>query len=493
MITLALSIIVLVAGYFIYGRFSEKAFGMDPLRQTPAYSRTDGVDYVPMKSWRVFMIQLLNIAGLGPVFGAILGAMYGPVAYIWIVAGCVFMGAAHDYFSGMLSVRHDGASLPELVGKYLGNHVKVFLRVFTLLLLVFVGVAFVSGPAKLLYTLSGFSLPFWLGLIFLYYILATMLPIDKIIGYLYPFFGAALIFMAAGVLGTIIIKWFNGSMSLMEITPSTLRNFQADASSNHIFPFLFIVVSCGAISGFHATQSPLMARCIKSEKEGKRIFYGAMIAEGIIAIIWATAAMNYMGDVHGLNYAFTHPLPDNPAVKPDPAWLVNEICRSWLGKAGAAIAVIGVVACPVTSGDTAFRSARLTIADMLHFPQKKISSRLLITLPIFAIAFILTFVMKDEFAKVWKFVGISNQVLAAITCWTIAMYLAVSGKNHWMLSLPAFFLTAVCITYLLTAPHSGGGLALPLYPALGAAMIVTVVILTIFLIVAKGKQKYFSK
>jgi carbon starvation protein CstA len=488
MITFLVSITLLILGYVIYGRVAERVFGMDPARETPAYSRTDGVDYVPMKGWRVFMIQFLNIAGLGPIFGAILGAMYGPVVYIWIVLGCIFMGAAHDYFGGMLSIRHGGASLPELVGTYLGRNIRMFMRIFTLFLLVFVGVAFVSGPAKLLYTMSGLSLPFWLGLIFFYYILATMLPIDKIIGYLYPFFGGALIFMAVGILVAIIFKWAGGSLSLMELSPATLRNFQPDAATNAIFPFLFIVVSCGAISGFHATQSPLMARCIRSEKQGRQIFYGAMIAEGVVAMIWATAAMNYMGDVHGLNYAFTHPLADNPAVKPDPAWLVNEICRSWLGKAGAIIAVIGVVACPVTSGDTAFRSARLTIADMLKIPQKKVSSRLLITIPVFAIAFVLTFLMQDEFARIWKFVGISNQALAAITCWTIAMFLALRGKNHWMMSLPALFLTAVCITYLMTAPHSGGGMALPLRTSLIIAAGGTAVVMTLFMVTMKKRK-----
>ena len=488
MITLALSVTLLVTGFLVYGRVADRFFGMDPARETPAYTKKDGIDYVPMKGWRVFMIQFLNIAGLGPIFGAILGAKYGPVVYIWIVAGCIFMGATHDYFSGMLSMRHGGASLPELVGTYLGRYMRGFLRVFTLLLLLFVGVAFVSGPAKLLYTLSGFSLPFWMGLIFFYYILATLLPIDKIIGLLYPFFGGALIFMAVGILAGILVKWAGGSLELMELTPATLRNFQPDALTNSIFPFLFIVVSCGAISGFHATQSPLMARCLKSERQGRNIFYGAMIAEGIVAIIWATAAMNYMGDVHGLNYAFTHPLASNPDIKPDPAWLVNEICRSWLGKTGAVIAVIGVVACPVTSGDTAFRSARLTIADMLKIPQKRIWSRLIITVPVFAVAFILTFMMKDEFARIWKFVGISNQTLAAITCWTIAMYLGMKGKNHLMMSVPALFLTAVCITYILAAPHSGGGLAMPVKSSVIIAVACTAAIMALFIVTLRKKK-----
>ncbi|MCU0458980.1 MAG: carbon starvation protein A [Bacteroidales bacterium] len=488
MITLAVSVTLLILGYLVYGRVAERFFGTDPDRATPAFTKNDGIDYIPMKGWRVFMIQFLNIAGLGPIFGAILGAMYGPVVYIWIVLGCIFMGATHDYFGGMLSVRNGGASLPELVGTYLGRPMRMFLRAFTLLLLVFVGVAFVSGPAKLLYTMSGFSLTFWLGLIFFYYILATLLPIDKIIGLLYPFFGAALIFMAMGVFGGLIFNWAGGNLTLMELTPASLINFQPDAATNTIFPFLFIVVSCGAISGFHATQSPLMARCLKSERQGRHIFYGAMIAEGIVAMIWATAAMNYMGDVHGLNYAFTHPLADNPSVKPDPAWLVNEICRSWLGKAGAIIAVVGVVACPVTSGDTAFRSARLTIADMLGLQQKKISSRLLIVVPVFTLAFILTFVMKDEFARIWKFVGISNQALAAITCWTIAMYLGLRGKTHLIMSLPALFITAVCVTYLLSAPHSGGGLALPMKTSVLIGLTAAAAAFVLFLAVLKKKK-----
>ncbi len=488
MITLAVSVTLLILGYLVYGRVAERFFGTDPVRVTPAFTKNDGIDYIPMKGWRVFMIQFLNIAGLGPIFGAILGAMYGPVVYLWIVLGCIFIGATHDYFGGMLSLRHDGASLPELVGTYLGKPMRMFLRVFTLFLLIFVGVAFVSGPAKLLFAMSGFSLPFWLGLIFLYYILATLLPIDKIIGLLYPFFGAALLFMAIGVFGGLIVNWAGGNITLMELTPASLTNFQPDAATNTIFPFLFIVVSCGAISGFHATQSPLMARCLKSEKQGRHIFYGAMVAEGIVAMIWATAAMNYMGDVHGLNYAFTHPLADNPDVTPDPAWLVNEICRSWLGKTGAIIAVIGVVACPVTSGDTAFRSARLTIADMLKIPQKKISSRLLIVVPVFALAFVLTFVMKDEFARIWKFVGISNQALAAITCWTIAMYLGLRGKNHLMMSLPALFLTAVCITYLLAAPNTGGGLALPMKVSLTAGIVFASAVFALFLAVLRKKR-----
>lgn len=458
MITFLICIALLILGYFTYGSFVDRYFGMKPDLETPACRINDGVDFIPMPAWKIFMIQFLNIAGLGPIFGAILGAMYGPLAYIWIVLGCIFMGATHDYFSGMLSIRNNGASLPEIVGKYLGSTARSFLRVFTLLLLVFVGVAFVSGPAKLLFTMTNMDIRIWLYIIFAYYLLATLLPINKIIGRIYPIFGASLLIMAIGIGGSLIIKSANGSMNMMEIGASSFKNFHADPGSNLLFPMLFIVISCGAISGFHATQSPLMARCLKNEKQGKSIFYGAMITEGVVAIIWASAAMNYFGDVHGLNYTLTNPLASNPEIIPDPAWVVNEICNSWLGRVGAIFAIVGVVACPITSGDTAFRSARLTIADMFGIKQISLKNRLAVSIPLFIAGFILTFLMKDEFGRVWKFVGISNQSLATIVLWTAAMYMAIKGKRHWFLSIPATFLTVVCISYILVAPNSGAGL-----------------------------------
>jgi carbon starvation protein CstA len=454
MITLLISISILIAGYFIYGKFAERIMQVDSSAVTPAIAINDGVDYAPLPIWKIFMIQFLNIAGLGPIFGAILGAAYGPMAYIWIVFGCVFMGASHDYFAGMLSLRHNGASLPELVGKYLGNGTRAFLRVFTLILLVFVGVAFVSCPAKLLSTLTHLDLNIWLYIIFGYYFLATLFPVQKIIGRIYPFFGAILILMALMVLFIMVFKQFSGQIILHELQFSDFKNFHSSKGTNILYPMMFIVISCGAISGFHATQSPMMARCMTNEKQAKFSFYGAMIAEGIVAIIWATAAMTYFGDVNGLNSTLA-------VASQDPAWIVNEICNTWFGKLGAIVAILGVVFCPITSGDTAFRSARLTIADSLKIDQKKISSRLAVSVPIFIIGIILTFTLSSQFATVWKFVGISNQILAAITLWTIAMYFALNKKPHWFISIPAFILTAICFTYILVAPVKNGGIALP--------------------------------
>ena len=418
--------------------------------------------------------------------------MYGPVAYIWIVLGCIFMGAVHDYFSGMLSIRNNGDSLPELVGRYLGVTVKNFLRVFTLLLLIFVGVAFVTGPAKLLQTMTNLDIRVWLYLIFAYYLLATLLPINKIIGRIYPVFGVSLLIMALGIGGSIIFKSLNGTLQMTELSMSSLRNFHNNPEINILFPMLFIVISCGAISGFHATQSPLMARCVKNEKQGKSIFYGAMIVEGIVAIIWATAAMNYFNDVHGLNYTLSNPLVSDSSITPDPAWVVNEICNTWLGKVGAIFAVIGVIACPITSGDTAFRSARLIIADVFRIKQSGIKNRLLVSIPIFIIGFILTFIMKDEFGRIWKFVGISNQSLATFVLWSAAMYQALKKKNHWLLSIPATFLTTICITYIMVAPNKSAGLAMPVNLGYITGVLGGLGILTLFLISARRKTQSYN-
>lgn len=452
MFTFLISIGVLIAGYFIYGKIAERHFGIDGKTATPAYAINDGVDYTPMPLWKIFVIQFLNIAGLGPIFGAILGAAYGPMAYLWIVLGCIFMGATHDYFSGMLSLRNNGASLPELVGKYLGKGTRNFLRIFTLILLVFVGVAFVSGPAKLLAGLTNGGYEIWLYIIFAYYIIATLFPINKIIGKIYPFFGALLLIMALMVAIALIFKDFNGSLKMHELGLGDFKNFHANSAGNLLYPMMFIIISCGAISGFHATQSPLMARCLKNEKHARFAFYGSMIAEGIVAIIWATAAMNYFGSVGGLN---------KELVTHDPAWIVNMICNTWFGKLGTIIAITGIVVCPITSGDTAFRSARLTIADSLNFDQKSLKNRLFVAIPIFIVGFLLTFLLSEQFGTVWKFVGISNQILAAITLWTIAMYFALNKKNHLLVSIPAFILTTICFTYILIAPLKTGGMGIP--------------------------------
>jgi len=453
MITFLLSITILILGYVFYGRFITRLSGVDSNRKTPAVAINDGVDFTPLPVWKVFMIQFLNIAGLGPIFGAILGAAFGPMAYLWIVLGCIFFGAVHDFFSGFISLRNNGQSLPELVGKYLGKYPRNFMRIFTFLLLIFVGVAFVSGPAKLLTGITSGGLEFWLVAIFAYYFFATIFPIDKIIGRIYPFFGVTLLLMAILIGGAIIFYSFSGSLNLHEISLEDFKNYHRNPETNMLYPMMFIVISCGAISGFHATQSPLMARCLTNEKQTRFAFYGAMIAEGIVAIIWATAAMNYFGDVHGLNYELSNPAHD-------PAWIVNEISRTWLGKIGAIIAIIGVVVCPITSGDTAFRSARLIIADAIKIDQKPIKQRLFIALPIFLVAVVLTFGLSSQFATIWKFVGISNQILAVITLWTISMCLSVNKKNHLITTIPALILTTICFTYILVAPHKNAGLAL---------------------------------
>ena len=449
MLTFIISIGLLIVAYFTYGKFVERFFGASSAIATPVKRLADGVDYHELKPWRIFVIQFLNIAGLGPIFGAILGAAYGPMAYVWIVIGCIFMGATHDYFSGMLSIRHDGTSLPDIVGKYLGNNVRKFMTFFTGFLLLAVGVSFVNGPADLLGNLTNMSMTPWLYVIFAYYILATLLPIDKIIGKIYPFMGMALIFMAVAVGGYLIYGGLSGQLYLEELTFDTMKNLHTDPANNILFPMLFIVISCGAISGFHATQSPMMARCMTDEKYGRPIFYGAMISEGIVAMIWATAAMAYFGGAEGLNTAAT--------AGKTPAIIVDAICNSWLGRLGAIIAIIGVVVCPITSGDTAFRSMRLIIADALKFNQKPIKNRLIVSIPIFIIAYLLCNV---DFSTIWKYVGIGNQVLATITLWTAATYLAKKGKAHWMMSIPATFLSIVCTTYFLIAPYKVGGLYL---------------------------------
>lgn len=447
MFTFFISLGLLIAGYFIYGRFIEKAFGIDASAQTPAIKLNDGVDYIPLPAWRIFLIQFLNIAGLGPIFGAILGALYGPVAFVWIVFGCILAGAVHDYFSGMLSVRHDGVSIPEIVGHYLGNGVKQFMRVFSLLVLLLVGVVFIVGPAKILTGLTGEFISlgsmgtndFWLILIFAYYILATILPVDKIISKIYPIFGISLLVMAIGLLVALVVF----QAPIPNLTRETLGNLHGESASHPLFPMLFITIACGAISGFHSTQSPMMARCLTNERQGRPIFFGAMIAEGVVALIWAAAAMSFFGGTLELN----NTMAEHGG---NAAWAVQEICNSWLGRFGGALAILGVVACPITSGDTAFRSARLIVADFTKLNQKPILHRLLISLPIFAIAWLIT---RLDFSVIWRYFGFANQTLATIVLWMAAVYMMEHKKNHWIATVPAVFMTAVCSTYILIAPE----------------------------------------
>jgi carbon starvation protein CstA len=468
MVSFFLSIVALILGYFIYSKIVDKAFGADESIKTPAVRLEDGVDFVPMPMWKIFMIQLLNIAGLGPIFGAIAGALWGPVAFLWIVLGSIFAGGVHDYFSGMLSVRHDGASIPEVVGKYLGPGFKNFMRGFSVIVLVLVGVVFITGPAKLLagLTPAQFNTAFWVYVIFAYYVLATMLPIDKLIGKIYPIFGICLIIMAIGVSAGIIF----GGYHIPEITLANLHPKKLP-----IWPLMFVTIACGAISGFHSTQSPLMARCITTEKQGRPVFYGAMIAEGIIALVWAAAAIAFFGN--------TGELAAQMGANGGQGWVVSIISNTLLGKVGGALAILGVVACPVTSGDTAFRSARLTIADFLNFKQGPIKNRLIITIPLFVIGFVLT---RIDFNIIWRYFAWSNQTLAMIVLWAAAMYLAINKKFHWIATVPATFMTAVSITYILVAPE---GFKLATSIAYPAGLVAAVGALALFLVASNKKTQ----
>lgn len=474
MITFIVSISILLSGYFFYSKFIEKIEGVDADRQTPAYRMNDGVDYVPLPWWRAFLIQFLNIAGLGPIFGALAGAMWGPVAFIWIVFGSVFAGAVHDYFSGMLSIRHNGLSITEIVGIYLGKGVKQFMRGFTVILMILVGAVFIMGPAEILagMTPKSLSMTFWVWVVFAYYIIATMLPIDKIIGRVYPVFGLALIFMALGLVSALLIKGYH----IPELTMANMKNFHAAAGKFPVFPMMFITIACGAISGFHATQSPLMARCLKCEMNGRRVFYGAMISEGIVAAIWAVIGMSFYGGIRELNDVMT-------ANQGNAAVLVNEISGSLLGRFGGLLALLGVVAAPITSGDTAFRSARLIVADFLKFKQGPVKNRLLVSIPLFLIGFLIT---RMDFSVIWRYFAWSNQTLAMIVLWTITVYLLKAGKTYWVTLIPAVFMTAVITTYLLFAPE---GFSLPRNISYSIGITAALTALVAFFIYRKGWER----
>ena len=462
MITFITAILLLVAGYFVYGKIVERYLDVDPAKKTPAYEKADGVDFTPLPTWKVFVIQFLNIAGLGPIFGAVTGAAFGPAAYLWIVVGCIFMGAVHDFFSGMMSIHNGGVNMPDITAKYLGKRMKIVMNFVVIFLLMAVGVSFVIGPSGLMQNLTGVDKEIWLYVIFAYYVIATILPVDKIIGSIYPFMGAVLLFMAFGVGAMLIIGDLNGTHQMVELTPAVLKNWHFNPEGNLLIPMMFIVISCGAISGFHATQSPMMARCLKNEKYARPVFYGAMIAEGVVAMIWATAAIAYCGGPEGLNNAMSSVGTEIDGVivkNAQAADLVNLICQSWLGKVGAVIAILGVVICPITSGDTAFRSLRLSLGDLLKYDQKPIVKRLLISLPVFVVAF---FFCKVDFSTAWSYFGIANQAFATLVMWTGAAYLISKGKPHWMCSVPATFLTFICVCFIAVSP-----LGLHLAPVVG--------------------------
>lgn len=452
MITFAISVVVLILGYFIYGRFVERVFGPDD-RPTPAVSKADGLDYVVMPSWKIFMIQFLNIAGTGPIFGAVMGAKFGPAAYLWIVLGCIFAGATHDYLSGMLSMRNEGHDLPTLISKYLGNTTSKIMLVFTVLLLVMVGAVFVYSPAEILHRIGGPAF-MWMVVIFVYYLIATVLPIDKIVGKIYPLFAFAILFMAVALFIMLIVK----HPDIPEMWEG-LRNLGKESSTSftdNIFPCLFITIACGAISGFHATQSPLMARCLKSERSGRPVFYGAMITEGLVALVWATVAMWFFYGTPAPGYELIAGAQATGYNTSAPS-VVDLVCRDWLGVAGSILAMLGVVAAPITTGDTALRSARLIVSQMVKLDQRPIRNRFIICIPIFAASFFLLLWQINNpngFNVIWQYVGWANQALSVFTLWMLTVYLATNRKPYVITLIPALFMTLVCSTFLFVSPQT---------------------------------------
>lgn len=475
MISFIAAVTLLIIGYLIYGRIVEQNFSPDE-RQTPAYRINDGVDFVPMPTWKVFLIQLLNIAGTGPIFGALSGALFGPIVYLWIVLGCIFAGSVHDFYCGMISVRNEGASISELSGQYLGNAMRQIMRVFSVILLVMCGVVFTTGPAGLLDILTDgkIGLNVWLLIIIVYYFIATFVPIDKVIGKLYPVFGVCLIVMAIGVACSMM---FSGKFTM----PELWDNFQNQHCEDlPVWPFMFITVACGAVSGFHATQSPMMARCIRSEKDGRKVFYGAMIAEGVIALVWAAAGVTC--------YESSRALMDAGAGCSE---VVYNICRSTMGSIGGILAMVGVVVCPISSGDTAYRSARLTLADWFKLDQSKIKNRLLLTVPLLGAGCVICGL---DYDVVWRYFSWSNQTLATIALWTFSVFLKQHGRNFRITAIPAGFMTAVTITYFVLAPECLGflwaksGLGSTLYNSIGA-MLGVVGAVSLYCVFEKRTQK----
>lgn len=433
MVTFLAAIALLLLGYMFYGKLVERIFKINPTSKTPAYTQEDGLDYVPMPWWKGWLIQLLNIAGLGPIFGALMGALYGPVAFIWIVVGCIFGGAVHDYFSGMLSLRHNGEQYPSLVGRYLGKNMKVIINVVSLVLMILVAAAFTAGPAQLIAQVTPLSFGTALTIIFVYFLIATVLPVNKVIGKIYPLFGAILIFMAVAIAGALLfIDKPIPNITLSNLHPQDLP----------IWPLLMVTVSCGAISGFHCTQSPIVARTLKNERDGRKVFYGAMIGEGIIALIWAAAGMTFFNGTEGLQAAIA---------AGGPAGAVNEISTSLLGKLGGILAILGVIILPITTGDTALRSSRMIFSEMVGAKeQTNWKQALLYSIPVALPALYLSTI---DYSFLWRYVGWSNQLVATVTLWTATVYCLRNGKFHWICGIPALFMTGVVSTYIFYAPE----------------------------------------
>lgn len=489
MITFIVSFIALILGYVIYGKFVAGVFQPDN-RQTPAVVKNDGIDYVPMPNWKVFMVQFLNIAGTGPIFGAIMGAKFGPSAYLWIIFGCIFAGAVHDYLSGMLSIRNGGSDLPQLIGKYLGIVPRNIMLVFSTVLLLMVGTVFVYSPAEILGHICGTNL-MWIIIIFVYYVIATMLPIDKIIGKVYPIFSVSLLFMAVALIVALVVK-----MPVLPELWDGLGNMAKEHDSSftdNIFPCLFITIACGAISGFHATQSPLMARCLKSEKLGRPIFYGAMITEGLVALVWATVAMWFFYDAPTPGY---DQIAGTNGFHTSAPMVVSLVCKDWLGLAGGVLAMLGVVAAPITSGDTAFRSARLIIASAVKLNQKPKRNRLYICIPLFAASIALLIWQTsnaDGFNVIWQYFGWSNQTLSVFTLWAITVYLVRKCKPYVITLIPALLMTAVCSTYLFISKQAFGLPETVAYALGGVVTVVALVWFVVWLTKCGDKQREIGK
>ena len=467
---------LLIGGYFIYGSIVEKIFVLKTERTTPAFSKGDGVDFVPMDKKKVYLVQLLNIAGVGPIFGPIMGALYGPAAMLWIVIGCIFGGAVHDYFSGMLSVRNGGASVPSITGKYLGNNAKHFMNIFALVLLLLVGVVFVSAPAGMITNLvnqqTDINMPLitMVSIIFAYYVVATIVPIDKIIGRFYPLFGALLVFMSVGLILALAFSSEHSVLGSYELSDMFTNMNPHDLP---LWPGLFITIACGAISGFHATQSPLMARCLENEGNGRFVFFGAMIGEGVIALIWCTLALSFFGSMDALYDAVS---------LGGPGAVVYNTSIGLLGGFGGIIAFLGVVILPITSGDTAFRSSRLIMAEYFNLEQKSIRNRLLMALPLFVLGAILTQV---DFGIIWRYFGFANQTTAVMMLWTASAYLLHNNKFHWITTIPAMFMTTVCITFILNSSKLGFGLSMDVATITG---IIATLIITAYVIKTSNGQ-----
>ncbi|MBO7281790.1 MAG: carbon starvation protein A [Alistipes sp.] len=474
MITFLICLAVLIASYFLYGKFLDKLTCVDGDAEVPSKRLYDGVDYMPLPRWRIFLIQLLNIAGTGPIFGAILGACYGPVAFLWITIGGVLFGAMHDYMSGVISLRNDGKSLSEIIGKYLGGGMHKLTTVVIPLLMVLVGGVFIVTPSQILADKTDIPYLTWVAIIIVYYFVATILPIDKIIGKIYPIFGAALIAMAVMLFGVIIF----GDYSIPELTSFTNMHF--NATNLPIIPTLFISIACGAISGFHATQSPLMARCMTNERQSRPIFFGAMVSESIIALIWAAMAMAFFGGVEALN-DYMQANGSNAGVA------VSLICDTTLGRVGSILAIMGVVIAPITSGDTAFRSARLIVADMLHYDQKPILKRLVVSAPLFAMGVGIAFM---EFDVIWRYFAWSNQALSVITLWMITSWLMRRGSRWSIIALiPAICMTYVCSSFFFVSGQFVGMGATPLAYIYGGAATAVIAGLMMYLIRKNIKNK----